>query len=102
MKSSCFPGSWCSRRATRLGVRFTTLTLQQELDFVQSTFSRADAWTDWTKGRRTDTPLRGLAHVLRIGVGGIFQLFGHIRQDAGHLARRRASKLEKARLDAGS
>jgi cellulose synthase (UDP-forming) len=97
-----FPAVVVFSAAARLGVRFTTLTPQQELDFVQSTFSRADAWTDWSKGRKTDTPLRGLSHVLRVGVRGIFQLFGHIRQDAGRLATRRAKKQKKAKLDTGS
>jgi cellulose synthase (UDP-forming) len=86
----------------RLGVRFTTLSAQQELDFVQSTFSRADAWTDWAKGRETGTPLGGLVHVLSVGARGIVQLLGHIRRDAVHLTKRGAKKADRVKLDTGS
>ena len=97
-----FPAVIVFSQTDRVGVRFTTLTPQQELDFVQSTFSRADAWTDWAKDRKPDTPLRGLWHVLRVGTRGVFQLFGHIVADAGRLGKRDGDKLKKTKLDTGS
>ncbi|CAM2157182.1 Cellulose synthase catalytic subunit [UDP-forming] [Pararobbsia alpina] len=97
-----FPAVIVFTQTDRVGVRFTTLTPQQELDFVQSTFSRADAWTDWAKGRKPDTPLRGLWHVLRVGTRGILQLFGHVMADATKLGKRDANKTKKTKLDTGS
>jgi cellulose synthase (UDP-forming) len=47
------------------------MSREQEYEFVKTTFARADAWTGWAEGRPTDTPLRGLRHVLLVGVGGI-------------------------------
>jgi cellulose synthase (UDP-forming) len=97
-----FPAVVVFAATSRIGVRFTTLTPQQELDFVQSTFSRADAWTDWSKGRETGTSLGGLAHVLSVGAGGILQLIGHLWRGAGQLTGRRAKQPKKVKLDTGS
>ncbi|RKP47841.1 UDP-forming cellulose synthase catalytic subunit [Pararobbsia silviterrae] len=97
-----FPAVIVFSQSERVGVRFTTLTPQQELDFVQSTFSRADAWTDWAKDRKPDTPLRGLWHVLRVGMGGMVQLFGHIWTDVSKIGRRTSRASDKSKLDTGS
>jgi cellulose synthase (UDP-forming) len=65
----------------RVGLKFAPMTREQELDFVQSTFARADAWTGWAEGREVDTPLRSLSHVMRVGLGGIGGLFEHLYAD---------------------
>ncbi|CAB3771975.1 UDP-forming cellulose synthase catalytic subunit [Paraburkholderia solisilvae] len=65
----------------RVGLHFAPLTHEQELEFVQSTFSRADAWTGWAEGRAADTPLRSLGHVMSVGVSGITGLFEHLYAD---------------------
>nr|WP_243849528.1 UDP-forming cellulose synthase catalytic subunit [Paraburkholderia rhizosphaerae] len=65
----------------RVGLQFAPLTRAQELEFVQSTFARADAWTSWAEGRELDTPLRSLGHVLSVGVSGIAGLFEHLHAD---------------------
>ncbi|CAB3751978.1 UDP-forming cellulose synthase catalytic subunit [Paraburkholderia humisilvae] len=65
----------------RVGLQFEPLTRAQELEFVESTFARADAWTGWAEGREVDTPLRSLGHVMSVGVSGIAGLFEHLRGD---------------------
>jgi cellulose synthase (UDP-forming) len=35
----------------------------------------------WAEGRQQDTPLRGLSHVLLVGVRGIAGLFEHLYED---------------------
>ncbi|ACC72414.1 UDP-forming cellulose synthase catalytic subunit [Paraburkholderia phymatum] len=73
----------------RVGLKFGAMTREQELDFVQSTFARADAWTGWAEGREVDTPLKSFSHVMRVGVGGIGGLFEHLYADLRTLRSRR-------------
>lgn len=96
-----FPAQVAFSRGERLGLRFDGLSTADEIALVQCTFARADAWTGWGEGRQPDTPLRGLAHVLRVGVLGFVHLFAHIGRD---LRKIRSGKLapSKARLDSGS
>ena len=95
-----FPATVAFASGSRLGVSFTSLTLQQEMEFVQCTFARADAWIGWAEGRQRDTPLRGLAHVLSAGVLGFVHLLRHVGRD---LAKLRAAKpsASKTKLDTG-
>jgi cellulose synthase (UDP-forming) len=65
----------------RVGLRFDEMSREQEYEFVKSTFARADAWMGWAEGRQQDTPLRGLSHVLLVGVRGIAGLFEHLYGD---------------------
>ncbi|MGI4813205.1 MAG: UDP-forming cellulose synthase catalytic subunit [Janthinobacterium lividum] len=96
-----FPASVVFSHGVRVGLQFAPLTTSQEIDLVQCTFARADAWTGWSEGRQQDTPLRGLAHVLQTGLRGFWHLFRHIGRDARKL---RTGKLApaKASLDSGS
>ena len=96
-----FPALVAFSQGDRIGLRFHELSLQEEIDLVQCTFARADAWTGWSEGRKRDTPLRGLAHVLGAGLRGFYHLFRHIGKD---LKKLRTGKLApaKARLDSGS
>ncbi|RQR49240.1 UDP-forming cellulose synthase catalytic subunit [Burkholderia sp. Bp9126] len=68
-------------RDGRAGLRFAEMTRRQEFDFMRMTFARADAWTGWSDGRRVDTPLRGLSHLCRVGVRGVYRLCGHVFRD---------------------
>jgi cellulose synthase (UDP-forming) len=90
-----FPATVGFTEPGRVGLRFASLTREQEFELVRATFARADAWTDWADGREPDTPLRALAHVLRIGVQGIGGLFVHLYGDivARRAQRRRSSPL---------
>ena len=76
-----FPATVGFTDAGRVGLRFGTLTREQEYEFVKTTFARADAWTGWAEGRQPDTPLRGLSHVLLVGTRGIVGLFEHLYSD---------------------
>jgi cellulose synthase (UDP-forming) len=77
-----FPATVGFSAVGRVGLRFSALTREQEFEFVKTTFARADAWTNWSEGRTPDAPLRGLRHVLTVGVGGIGALFEHLFNDA--------------------
>ncbi len=77
-----FPATVGFTAAGRVGLRFSALTREQEFEFVKTTFARADAWTNWSEGRTPDAPLRGLRHVLVVGMGGIGALFEHLFTDA--------------------
>ncbi|SAL52508.1 cellulose synthase (UDP-forming) [Caballeronia sordidicola] len=77
-----FPATVGFSAVGRVGLRFSALTREQEFEFVKTTFARADAWTHWSEGRTPDAPLRGLRHVLTVGVGGIGALFEHLFIDA--------------------
>ncbi|MGI4859275.1 MAG: UDP-forming cellulose synthase catalytic subunit [Janthinobacterium lividum] len=96
-----FPALVAFSQDNRVGVHFHELSLEQEIDLVQCTFARADAWTDWSAGRKRDAPLRGLAHVLGAGVMGFYHLFRHVGRD---IRRIRTGKLApaKANMDSGS
>ena len=61
----------------RLGLRFSEMTLDQSIDFVQCTFARADSWAVWADKRERDTPLRGMAEVFWLGLGGL-KMFSRI------------------------
>ncbi len=76
-----FPATVGFTEPGRVGLRFSTMTREQEYEFVKTTFARADAWTGWAEGRQQDTPLRGLSHVLLVGARGIAGLFEHLYAD---------------------
>jgi len=59
-----FPARVVSARDTIVGVEFEGLSLQQQMDLVQCTLARADAWLDWTDNRVVDRPLKGLQEIL--------------------------------------
>jgi cellulose synthase (UDP-forming) len=49
----------------------------------------------WAEGRPTDTPLRGLSHVLLVGVRGIAGLFEHLYEDLRGSMRSRPIDVKK-------
>ncbi|KVE03195.1 cellulose synthase [Burkholderia vietnamiensis] len=83
-----FPGTIEYAEPGRLGIRFETLSQQQEFDLVSSTFARADAWIDWTAGRRPDSPPHAFLHLATVGIRGLLRviarLYGDLRGDRGH------------------
>ena len=56
------------------GMRFKDLTLRQQSDMVRLTFSRADTWASTWGSAKSDTPLRALRDVGRVGLRGIYDL----------------------------
>ncbi len=57
-----------------LGIRFEALDRQQQIDLVQCTFARADAWLDWQAGPAEERPLRSFLDVLALGLDGYARL----------------------------
>lgn len=69
-----FPARVVFARNTVVGVEFEGLSLQQQMDLVQCTLARADAWLDWTDNRVVDRPMQGLQEILFHSMKG----FGHL------------------------
>jgi cellulose synthase (UDP-forming) len=90
-----FPATVGFTAVGRVGLRFSALTREQEFEFVKTTFARADAWTNWSEGRTPDAPLRGLRHVLVVGMGGIGALFDHLFTDARNWLTTRSPDVKK-------
>jgi cellulose synthase (UDP-forming) len=90
-----FPATVGFSAPGRVGLRFDEMSREQEYDFVKSTFARADAWMGWAEGRQQDTPLRGLSHVLLVGVRGIAGLFEHLYGDLRGFTRGRPIDVKK-------
>lgn len=76
-----FPGTIEYAEPGRLGIRFESLSQQQEFDLVSSTFARADAWVDWTDGRRPDAPSRAFLHLSTVGVQGLLRVIARLYAD---------------------
>ena len=69
-----FPAKVTALTADQVRLRWELTTLEQELDLVQCTFARADAWVGWSEGRQHDRPLEGLRQVLTLGLSGYVRL----------------------------
>ena len=59
-----FPARIISARGTFVGIEFEELDLQQQMNLVQCTLARADAWLDWGEHRVVDHPLKGLREIV--------------------------------------
>ncbi|MDE1181073.1 UDP-forming cellulose synthase catalytic subunit [Paraburkholderia sp.] len=90
-----FPATVSFSAPGRVGLRFESMSREQEYEFVKTTFARADAWTGWAEGRQQDTPLRGLSHVLLVGARGIAGLFEHLYHDVRVAMKPRAVDAKK-------
>jgi cellulose synthase (UDP-forming) len=78
-KEIALPGT-IARCGKSIGVYFENLTVSQQKDFTQITFSRADNWVNvWAK-ESTDAPLNSLREVLTYGVLNL----GPLLRDAGN------------------
>lgn len=60
-----------------LGLQLNSLTNQQQIDYVQCTFARADTWSQWQSGYQADKPLLSMWRVLQIGSQGYYRLMKH-------------------------
>ena len=52
------------------------MTLQQQMDLVEITFARADAWIDHAARHAPDRPLQALRQIVGLGVRGCAKVFG--------------------------
>lgn len=73
-----FPGQVSRCAGQHIGLRFDGLDLQQQIDLVQCTFARADAWLNWGDEHAPERPLRSLFDVLALGVRGYARLLEHL------------------------
>lgn len=53
-----------------IGLRLMDLNTQQQIDYVQCTFARADTWAQWQSDYKRDKPLLSMYRVLQIGAEG--------------------------------
>ncbi|MEK7948438.1 UDP-forming cellulose synthase catalytic subunit [Pigmentiphaga sp. YJ18] len=72
-----FPATIVFSTDHHLGLRFESLTLQQQVEMAEMTFARADTWAENWGQNTPDAPLVGLREVVRIGVLGMKQLALH-------------------------
>jgi cellulose synthase (UDP-forming) len=78
-----------------MGVQFEAMTRQQEIDLVQCTFARPDAWVNWNETHDQDKPLQGLQEIGRLGLQGYGKLWQTILDHIKDMARHRAAMRAK-------
>ena len=78
------------RQGEHHGLRFDPMTLQQQMDLVEITFARADAWIDHAARHAPDRPAHALRQIVGLGVRGCAKVFGWKSKQAAQ-ARRPAS-----------
>jgi cellulose synthase (UDP-forming) len=69
-----FPARVTRLAGRHLGLQFEMLTLDQERQFVQCTFGRADAWLSGDDETPDDMPLAGFKEVMLMGIEGYARL----------------------------
>jgi cellulose synthase (UDP-forming) len=69
-----FPARVTRLAGRHLGLQFEALTLEQERQFVQCTFGRADAWLSGSERPVDDMPLAGFKEVMSMGIEGYARL----------------------------
>lgn len=50
-----------------VGLAFGELSREQQIELVQCTFARPDAWRDWRDQQAEDKPLQGLIEIVQLG-----------------------------------
>lgn len=60
-----------------VGLQLSELTNQQQIDYVQCTFARADTWAKWQQSYQSDKPLSSMQAVLLVGLNGYKRLLKH-------------------------
>ncbi|OLQ95542.1 UDP-forming cellulose synthase catalytic subunit [Vibrio ponticus] len=59
------------------GMQLNELSHQQQIQYVQCTFARADTWAKWQQGYQADKPLSSMQAVLHVGFNGYKRLLKH-------------------------
>jgi cellulose synthase (UDP-forming) len=75
-----FPAKVVFARDTILGVEFNQLSLQQQMDLVQCTLARADAWLGWDENRVVDRPLEGMKEICYHSMKGYQHLWDDLKK----------------------
>ncbi|CAM5218629.1 Cellulose synthase catalytic subunit [UDP-forming] OS=Castellaniella defragrans OX=75697 GN=HNR28_001348 PE=4 SV=1 [Castellaniella defragrans] len=65
-----FPARVIRCEGTDLGIRLAPMDRAREIEFVQCTFGRADAWVSWQSRFQADQPVRSVLGILKLGVQG--------------------------------
>ncbi len=69
-----FPARITNVNKNFLGVLFENFTKQQELDYIQCTYSRSDAWAAWRTSFERDKPLTSIKAIIGVGFHGYLVL----------------------------
>ena len=70
------------RSGNSIGVLIDALTTEQQNDFVQTTFSRADNWINVWNVDSKDSLLRSFGEVMKYGILNLAPLFIHAFHDS--------------------
>ncbi|PLR34105.1 UDP-forming cellulose synthase catalytic subunit [Chimaeribacter coloradensis] len=73
-----FPCVITRQFGNRLGMHTDNLTVQQQIDFVQCTFARADTWVIQGDSFPEDRPLASLREVMALGIRGYLRMAEHL------------------------
>ena len=60
-----------------LGLALQPLSIQQNIDYVQCTFARADIWTQWQNKYQRDKPLMSMLSVFKMGASGYTNIIAY-------------------------
>lgn len=82
-----FPAHVVFARKNELGIKFFELSLQQQIDLVQCTLARADAWLEGHSSHEHDKPLLGLREILFHSVRGYHRLRKSLGSNTGNYYR---------------
>lgn len=77
-----FPARVVFAKRSEIGIEFGELDLQKQIDLVQCTLARADAWLEGKSSHDYDHPTDGLKEILLHGTRGFRQLRRHLAQSA--------------------
>jgi cellulose synthase (UDP-forming) len=69
-----FQASVVFSQGSRVGVRFESLSVAQQVELSQLTFARADTWASNWGQRKPDTPMSAMREITVIGIHGIAML----------------------------
>jgi cellulose synthase (UDP-forming) len=68
------PATIVRTNGTELRAQFDPLTISEEETLTQVLYSRADTWLGWGEAREADRPLRSLARIFILSMGGFQQI----------------------------
>ena len=76
-QSFVFPMKVVYSQGDIIGLQLMDLDVQQQIDYVQCTFARADTWAQWQSDYNVDRPLLSLIRVIQIGGEGYRRILMH-------------------------
>ncbi len=88
------PATVVESNGTVLRAQFDPLLIHQEEALTMLLYSRADTWLGWGEAREPDRPLRSLARIFRISMGGLKMTAGMLIT----LAKPKPSRARKRQL----